>query len=415
MKTIACLLLLAGLCLGEVYFADTFDDSWEERWVESNFKKSTGEKGFFLLGTGEFYADAEASKGIMTTEDMRFYTLSAKMDKPFSNEGKTLVFQYVSRFTQKIDCGGAYLKLMPHDLEQETFNNNSPYYIMFGPDVCGGTKKVHLIFNYKGKNLDWKKKPTPPTDQLSHLYRVVINPDNTYEYFLDEKSVEKGNLKDDWDFLPPKKIKDPAVSKPKDWVDEKEIDDPEDKKPEDWDDQPEMIDDPEAKKPDDWDDEEDGEWQAPTIPNPDYKGEWKPKKIPNPDYKGPWVHPEIDNPDYYEDDTLYRYENIGALGIEIWQVKSGTHYDNIFVGDSVEEADEHANTHWKAYAEAEKEQKEEIEKKKEEERKAAEEAARLAAEEEEQQEREEEAAHQAEDEKLDLEDEEEGEKRKTDL
>jgi len=27
-----------------------------------------------------------------------------------------------------------------------------------------------------------------------------------------------------------------------------------------------------AKKPDDWDDEEDGEWEAPMIDNPEYKG-----------------------------------------------------------------------------------------------------------------------------------------------
>lgn len=27
----------------------------------------------------------------------------------------------------------------------------------------------------------------------------------------------------------------------------------------------------------DWDDEDDGEWEAPTIPNPEYKGEWKAK------------------------------------------------------------------------------------------------------------------------------------------
>jgi hypothetical protein len=30
-------------------------------------------------------------------------------------------------------------------------------------------------------------------------------------------------------------------------------------------------------QPEDWDDEEDGEWTAPTIPNPDYKGPWKQK------------------------------------------------------------------------------------------------------------------------------------------
>jgi len=30
-------------------------------------------------------------------------------------------------------------------------------------------------------------------------------------------------------------------------------------------------------QPEDWDDEEDGEWTAPTIPNPEYKGPWEPK------------------------------------------------------------------------------------------------------------------------------------------
>lgn len=30
-------------------------------------------------------------------------------------------------------------------------------------------------------------------------------------------------------------------------------------------------------QPEDWDDEEDGEWTAPTIPNPEYKGPWKAK------------------------------------------------------------------------------------------------------------------------------------------
>lgn len=28
-----------------------------------------------------------------------------------------------------------------------------------------------------------------------------------------------------------------------------------------------------------------GTWEAPTIPNPEYKGEWSPKMIDNPAYK----------------------------------------------------------------------------------------------------------------------------------
>lgn len=109
-----------------------------------------------------------------------------------------------------------------------------------------------------------------------------------------------------------------------------------------------QIEDPDAEKPEDWDDDLDGEWEAPTIDNPEYKGEWKPKQIDNPDYEGPWVHPMIDNPDYEADDTLYLYKDIGGVGIELWQVKSGTIFDNILVTDSVEEAEEHAATYWKA-------------------------------------------------------------------
>lgn len=44
--------------------------------------------------------------------------------------------------------------------------------------------------------------------------------------------AQSGDLESDWDFLPPKQIKDPEAKKPEDWVDEAKIDDPEDKMPE---------------------------------------------------------------------------------------------------------------------------------------------------------------------------------------
>ena len=67
---------------------------------------------------------------------------------------------------------------------------------------------------------------------MSHLYTLIVKPDNTYEVRIDNKKVESGNLEDDWEFLPPKTIKDPDAKKPEDWVDEKTLDDPEDSKPE---------------------------------------------------------------------------------------------------------------------------------------------------------------------------------------
>merc|ERR1712212_91014 len=138
--------------------------------------------------------------------------------------------------------------------------------------------------------------------------------------------------------LPAKEILDPEQKKPEDWVDQEMIPDPTDSKPEDWD-KPQHIPDAGASKPADWDDDMDGEWEAPMVDNPEYKGEWKPKEIPNPAYKGPWVHPKIANPEYAPNPLLYRYEDIGALGFDLWQVKSGTIFDNIIITDDPLEAE----------------------------------------------------------------------------
>ncbi|VDK49947.1 unnamed protein product, partial [Anisakis simplex] len=127
-------------------------------------------------------------------------------------------------------------------------------------------------------------------------------------------------------------IKDPNASKPEDWDDREYIDDPNDSKPADWD-KPEYIKDADAKKPEDWDDDMDGEWEPPMIENPEFKGEWLPRTIRNPDYKGPWLHPMIDNPDFKEDPEIGIYDDWGAIGFDLWQVKAGTIFDNIVITD----------------------------------------------------------------------------------
>lgn len=113
------------------------------------------------------------------------------------------------------------------------------------------------------------------------------------------------------------------------------------------------------------------------IDNPEYKGEWKPKQIDNPNYKGVWVHPEIDNPEYVEDKNLYLREEICGVGLDLWQVKSGTIFDNFLITNDVDAASKAAAT-FKETQEGEKKVKEaqeaEERKKAEEEAKAAEDA-----------------------------------------
>eukprot|EP01007_Sphenomonas_quadrangularis_P002624 NODE_429_length_1499_cov_1649.004828_g317_i0.p1 GENE.NODE_429_length_1499_cov_1649.004828_g317_i0~~NODE_429_length_1499_cov_1649.004828_g317_i0.p1 ORF type:complete len:393 (-),score=221.11 NODE_429_length_1499_cov_1649.004828_g317_i0:224-1402(-) len=368
MKLLAFIAIFAIIAECKVYFKETFDGDWESRWTHSG----KSDLGKFKVSAGKFYADAEKSKGLQTSQDAKFYAISAPIPEPFSNDGKTLVLQFEVKHEQNIDCGGGYIKLLPKTTPTK-FEGESPYYIMFGPDICGATKKVHLIFNYKGKNLLWKKEPRCEGDQFTHLYTLVLKPDHSYEVHIDGSKKESGTLEEDWEFLKPKTIADPDDKKPDDWVDEAELDDPADVKPADWDKEPEQSPEPSAKQPDDWEEEEEGKWEPPMVANPKYKGEWKPKRIPNPAYKGVWAPKQIPNPEYSADENLHVYKDIATVGFDLWQVKAGTIFDNILVTDDVAEAKAFAKDTFEANKDKEKaakdKQDEEQRKKDEEERK----------------------------------------------
>merc|ERR1719393_741424 len=259
MSALALSLSALSGAAAEVYFSEDFSGDWEKKW----------------------FVDEEANKGLQVTEDMRFHSISAKMDKPSTSKGKDLVLQFSAKVEnhQYAFCGGGYIKLLPEGLKQETFGGDDEYHIMFGPDLCGyDVSHVHLIFNHKGENLlktDKISLEYSDKNEFTHLYTAHIKPDGTYEVFFDLESKAKGKIVEDWGFPKP------------------EIDDPDAKKPEGYDDIPAQIPDPDATKPDDWDDEDDGEGEAPMVDNPDYKGEWSPKRIDNPAYKGEWKPKQI--------------------------------------------------------------------------------------------------------------------------
>ncbi|KAF9681511.1 hypothetical protein SADUNF_Sadunf05G0009000 [Salix dunnii] len=360
-------ILIKLMAVESLVFAPFFaahGDGWENRWVVSDWKKDENTAGVWNHTSGKWNGDPN-DKGIQTSEDHRFYAISAEFPE-FSNKDQTLVFQFSVKHEQKLDCGGGYMKLLSGEVDQKKFGGDTPYSIMFGPDICGySTKKVHAILNYNETNHLIKKEVPCETDQLSHVYTFIIRPDATYSILIDNVEKQTGSLYSDWDLLPPKQIKDPEAKKPEDWDDKEYIPDPEDKKPE----------------PEDWEDEEDGEWTAPTIPNPEYKGPWKAKKIKNPNYQGKWKAPKIDNPDFKDDPELYVYPSLRYVGIELWQVKSGTLFDNVLVSDDPEYAKQLAEETWGKQKDAEKAAFEEAEKKKVEEE-AGEDAAGSDAEDE---------------------------------
>merc|ERR1712061_488257 len=96
---------------------------------------------------------------------------------------------------------------------------------------------------------------------------------------------------------------------------------------------------------------------APMKDNPDFKGEWMGKRISNPAYKGFWEAKKIANPEYVDDDSVYKYDDFGFLGFDLWQVKGGTIFDNVIITDDTAEADAFAKK-WKAISEVEKAKKE---------------------------------------------------------
>merc|ERR1711874_164162 len=347
-----------GLASGKIYFSETFGEGWETRWTASEWKKSEGTQGNFVASAGKWFKDEKEDTGIQTSEDSKFFGTSASFDS-FSNEGKDLIIQYQAKYEKDVECGGGYLKIGPKMSDPTTFGDPTPYNIMFGPDKCGYTKRTHLIFNYKGKNvlkksdLSYKQEG----EGTSHVYRMHLKPDNTVRVEIDEEKIYEGSLKEDWEMLAAKEIKDPEDKKPDDWEDDSMIDDPETKKPDDWVEEKRIVD-REAKKPDDWDDEEDGEWEAPMKDNPEYKGEWIAKRISNPAYKGVWEAKMIANPEYVDDETLYKYDDFGFIGFDLWQVKGGTIFDNIIITDDVAEADVFVKK-WKELSEVEQSKKKE--------------------------------------------------------
>lgn len=373
------------------------DEELGRVWVLLDAKKDEefAYIGKWLVEEPTVYPGLAGDRGLVAKLEAAHHAISHRLGQVFDNKDNTLVMQYEVKLQKGLSCGGAYIKLLLAlgFNGDEPFLDKTPYQVMFGPDRCGASNKVHLIIRRPDPTLGevvehhMNGSPFARTVKTLTLYTLVIKPNNDYEVRINGEVARSGNLLDENEFTPPfnapKEIEDPNAAKPDEWDDRMEIPDPEEtEKPEDWDElQPGLIDDPtavkpddwlddeelyipdpEAEKPEDWDDEEDGEWlapevrnpkcrengcgvwKAPRISNPLYRGKWVQPYIENPDYQGPWFPPKIENPDYFEDLRACDLEAIGGLGFEIWTMDSDILFDNIYLGHSVEEAEKVGNS-----------------------------------------------------------------------
>uniref|UniRef100_A0A915AGM8 Calnexin n=1 Tax=Parascaris univalens TaxID=6257 RepID=A0A915AGM8_PARUN len=295
---------------------------------------------------------------------------------------------YEVKYEDGQECGGGYIKLLSAGAEEKLneFTDKTPYTIMFGPDRCGQSVKVHFIVRFTNPksgvitehHAKQSNKPLSSyfDDRRSHLYTLIVHPNDKFEVLVDNYEIMSGSLLTDLEpsITPPATVDDPDDKKPADWDEREMIDDPDARKPDDWDEdapkeiedksavkpadwleeEPMHIHDPAAKKPDDWDDELDQQWEAPLIPNPkckdvsgcgpwkrpmianpNYKGKWKTPRISNPAYKGKWSPRQIENPNYFEAHPYKQMTPITALGIELWTMSANIIIDNVYVGDDV--------------------------------------------------------------------------------
>uniref|UniRef100_A0A8W4FIB6 Calnexin n=1 Tax=Sus scrofa TaxID=9823 RepID=A0A8W4FIB6_PIG len=327
---------------GEVYFADSFDRGTLSGWILSKAKKDDTDDEIAKYD-GKWEVDEmketklPGDKGLVLLSRAKHHAISTKLNKPFIFDTKPLIVQYEVNFQNGIECGGAYVKLLSKtpELNLDQFHDKTPYTIMFGPDKCGEDYKLHFIFRHKNPKTGvyeekHAKRPdadlkTYFTDKKTHLYTLILNPDNSFEILVDQAVVNSGNLLNDMTppVNPSREIEDPEDRKPEDWDERPKIPDPDAVKPDDWDedapakipdeeatkpigwldDEPEYVPDPDAEKPEDWDEDMDGEWEAPQIANPKCEsapgcGVWQRPMIDNPNYKGKWKPPMIDNPNY---------------------------------------------------------------------------------------------------------------------
>jgi len=394
---------------GFAYFMETFESNTiGTKWVKSKAKKEDVDEiiakydGVWSIESA-LDAALEGDLGLVLKSRARHHAISTRLAQPFSfTRGKPLVVQYEVKFQNALECGGAYVKLLEQQKEDpadllDSFFDKTSFSIMFGPDKCGTESKVHFIIRFRNPKTGTVEEKHAKKSELvdayfsdgkTHLYTLVVRPDNTYKILIDTAEVSSGSLLTDFTpaINPPREIVDPEDKKPESWDDREKIPDPDAVKPDEWDeDEPKQIADPSAtmpsgwledeeahiadpaaKRPEDWDDETDGEWEAPKIENPKcagapgcgkwspplinnpkYKGKWRAPLIENPNYQGKWEPRKIANPEFFEDsDPFKSLMPFSAMGLELWSMTDQIYFDNFLITDDENTANEFAKATW---------------------------------------------------------------------
>ncbi|OHS94109.1 Calnexin 1 [Tritrichomonas foetus] len=362
---------------GFLYNEHFDNDSWRERWNPTKLNNYSGE---WIRKSDKYKSYLQ-----MSTKNS-FHGISTFFEKPITFTKKSFIIQYEVKSIIPVNCSGAYIKLFgPEKFNQDSLSNETNYIIMFGPDQCGDTNKIHFILKHWNPILNkYEEKqmidnPIANISSTSKVFTLIIKNDNKFEIHVNGKPVRFGSLLNDFEppINPPHQIDDTNDKKPEDWVDEEFIVDENAKKPKDWDEnEPEFIQDPEkleppqgwllneekmipnpkSTKPEEWDENLYGKWEPEMIENPKCKdapgcghyeppltinpkfvGPWEPPMYRNPQYKGKWRSRKIVNPNYFVDNHPYNFSKLTGLGFDLWTVDGSIQFSNIILANDFEQ------------------------------------------------------------------------------
>uniref|UniRef100_A0A8K9WKS9 Calnexin n=1 Tax=Oncorhynchus mykiss TaxID=8022 RepID=A0A8K9WKS9_ONCMY len=195
----------------EAHFAETFDsDPLDRRWVQSKAVKETDAEA--LKYDGQWVVEEPAAamypgnRALVMKSSGRHHAIAAYLHTPFNFMHTPLCLQYEVRFGRDVECSGAYIKLLTqtHLLRLSQFSESTPYSVMFGPDKCGTSHRLHLIVRVtdssNGRNQEIHA-PQPVddltvyfTDRQPHLYTLQLYQDSRYEIFIDQSLISQGRL-----------------------------------------------------------------------------------------------------------------------------------------------------------------------------------------------------------------------------
>ncbi|KAK2943362.1 putative Calnexin like protein [Blattamonas nauphoetae] len=372
-----------------------FFDDFEKSSIGTEWVRTQADffRGKFRIGKTEKLTNTTQKTGLITDSANKDFAISRTTN--FTHNSGDFIVQYIvhSQVSNWHECD-LVLKLYSEPFDQYELDANTPIRLAFGHQ-SSYPSHIHFSVGFADeKTKKWHQhnmttKLHFPRDDLSHFFRLIIRSDETFSIYADDSLLTEGSFQNASLFKPqiylPEMIDDPNDIKPADWDERPEIDDPKDKKPPKWDEnapefipdplypkppkwkdnEPLFIPDPNATKPEEWNDDIDGEWDVPIIrnpyclrfgcgkwvdrliPNPNYYGPFIPRKIPNKAYKGPYLPRQIPNPDWKpQGSPVYPIGNIRRVGFVGRMDVASVHVEDIYIGDSMEKAEELKNERW---------------------------------------------------------------------